>query len=73
MQYVQLNLEIPNLNTFNAFQGKTTTTERMLYYSGFTRRLGGTFGKMNSFLRYSGILDITIILKLSCLLQKSCL
>jgi translation elongation factor EF-G len=22
-------------------QGKTTTTERMLYYSGFTRRIGG--------------------------------
>lgn len=22
-------------------QGKTTTTERMLYYSGFSRRLGG--------------------------------
>ena len=23
------------------WQGKTTTTERMLYYSGFTRRIGG--------------------------------
>lgn len=22
-------------------QGKTTTTERMLYYSGYTRRIGG--------------------------------
>ena len=24
-------------------KGKTTTTERMLYYSGFTRRLGGQY------------------------------
>jgi translation elongation factor EF-G len=23
------------------YQGKTTTTERMLYYSGYTRRIGG--------------------------------
>lgn len=23
------------------FQGKTTTTERMLYYSGVTQRVGG--------------------------------
>lgn len=28
-------------NTYD-WQGKTTTTERMLYYSGFTRRIGGT-------------------------------
>lgn len=27
----------------NSKQGKTTTTERMLYYSGYTRRIGGTY------------------------------
>lgn len=29
------------MNLANRNQGKTTTTERMLYYSGFTRRIGG--------------------------------
>lgn len=30
-----------NLIRTDSTQGKTTTTERMLYYSGFTRRIGG--------------------------------
>lgn len=39
-------------------QGKTTTTERMLYYSGVTRFLGSMFvTAMFKRLRFSGGLD----------------
>ena len=32
--------DIPSGRTAYGIQGKTTTTERMLYYSGHTRRIG---------------------------------
>lgn len=37
--YAEWFLQRPRLTQWR--QGKTTTTERMLYYSGFSRRIGG--------------------------------
>ena len=40
MQYAFLEVLLKVVLIFE--KGKTTTTERMLYYSGYTRRIGST-------------------------------
>ena len=50
--------------------GKTTTTERMLYYSGFTRSLGGGSDRTS---QSGDLYDLSVVINLGCLSLSACL